>query len=230
MKQATENPWEKVKDKLSIGDIHEGEINNITEFGLFVKINEEVDGLIHINDISWTENSEEQLKKYSKGIKVKTKILEIDPEKERIALGIKQLEKDPFVEALGDKIKVGKVVTCVIDNVIDNGLEVSLDNNLQGFIKRTELSRDKEEQKSSRFAKKEKVDAMIASIDKNSRKIMLSIKSMELADEKQAMKDYGSTDSGASLGDILGAALEAKSNDKKENLVNKKKEEKKPSK
>ena len=128
------------------------------------------------------------------------------------------------------KIKVGKVVTCVMDNVIDNGLEVSLDNNLQGFIKRTELSRDKEEQKSSRFAKKEKVDAMIASIDKNSRKIMLSIKSMELADEKQAMKDYGSTDSGASLGDILGAALEAKSNDKKENLVNKKKEEKKPSK
>ena len=228
MKQTTENPWEKIKEKFSVGDIHEGEINNITEFGLFIKINEEVDGLIHVNDISWTENSEEQVKKYSKGNKIKAKVLEIDPEKERIALGIKQLEKDPFAEALGDKIKLGKVVTCVIDNVLDNGLEVSLENNLQGFIKRTELSRDKEEQKSSRFAKKEKVDATIVSIDKNNRKIMLSIKSMELADEKQAMKDYGSTDSGASLGDILGAALEAKSNDKKESADNKKEEDRKP--
>ena len=132
-------------------------------------------------------------------------------EKERIALGVKQLEKDPFSEALKDNVKIGKVVTCVIENVLDTGLEVLTDKNLSGFIKRAGLSRDKDEQKSSRFAKGEKVDAMITSIDANSRKLMLSIKAMELEDEKQAMKDYGSADSGASLGDILGAALEAKS-------------------
>ena len=125
---------------------------------------------------------------------------------------LKQLEKDPFSEALKDNIKIGKVVTCVIENVLDTGLEVSIDKNLSGFIKRAGLSRDKDEQKSSRFAKGEKVDAMITSIDANSRKLLLSIKAMELEDEKQAMKDYGSADSGASLGDILGAALEAKSN------------------
>merc|ERR1711991_97716 len=125
--------------------------------------------------------------------------------------GVKQLEKDPFSEALKDDVKIGKVVTCVIENVLDTGLEVTIDKNLSGFIKRAGLSRDKDEQKSSRFAKGEKVDAMITSIDANSRKLMLSTKAMELEDEKQAMKDYGSADSGASLGDILGAALEAKS-------------------
>ena len=181
-----------------------------------------------MNDITWTGNIDEEIKKYTKGEKVKAKILEVDTEKERIALGIKQLEKDPFAEATKDKIKVGKIVTCVIKNVLDNGLEVLLEQDLQGFIKRTDLSRDKEEQKASRFAKKEKVDAMISSIDKGSRKVMLSIKAMELADEKQAMKDYGSTDSGASLGDILGAALEAKSdNETKEDTAKKIKEENK---
>ena len=143
-------------------------------------------------------------------------------DKERIALGIKQLEKDPFSEAVKDNIKTGKVVTCVIENVLDTGLEVSVDGKLTGFIKRTGLSRDKDEQKSSRFAKGEKVDAMITSVDTNSRKLILSIKAMELEDEKQAMKDYGSADSGASLGDILGAALEAKST----NTTDKKKEQK----
>ena len=117
-------------------------------------------------------------------------------EKERIALGIKQLEKDPFSEAVKDNIKTGKVVTCVIENVLDTGLEVLVDKTLSGFIKRTGLSRDKDEQKSSRFAKGEKVDAMITSVDTNSRKLILSIKAMELEDEKQAMKDYGSADSG----------------------------------
>ncbi len=216
MKQVTENPWEKIKENLKIGSTHEGEINNITEFGLFIKVNSEIDGLIHINDITWNGSPEEEIKKYKKGDLIKAKVLEIDADKERIGLGIKQLEKDPFSEAIQDKFKVGKVVTCLINNVLDNGLEVILDSNIAGFIKRNDLSRDKDEQKTSRFAKKEKVDAMISSIDKNNRKIMLSIKAMELADEKQAMKDYGSADSGASLGDILGAALEAKSGDKKE--------------
>ena len=126
-------------------------------------------------------------------------------------MGVKQLEKDPFSEAVKDNIKVGKVVTCVVENVVETGLEVLVEENLSGFIKKTGLSRDKDEQKTSRFAKGEKVDAMITSIDNNSRKLLLSIKAMELEDEKQAMKDYGSADSGASLGDILGAALEAKS-------------------
>ena len=222
MKQTTQNPWEGISKKFPSGSEHEGEIANITEFGLFIKLTEDVDGLIHINDISWEQKPEEAVKTFKKGDTLKYKVLEIDVDKERIALGIKQLEKDPFSEAVKDNIKKGKVVTCVIENVLDTGLEVSVDGKLTGFIKRTGLSRDKDEQKSSRFAKGEKVDAMITSVDTNSRKLILSIKAMELEDEKQAMKDYGSADSGASLGDILGAALEAKST----NTTDKKKEQK----
>ncbi|MDC3023994.1 30S ribosomal protein S1 [Alphaproteobacteria bacterium] len=210
MKQTTQNPWNNISERFSAGSEHEGEVANITEFGLFIKLTNEVDGLIHVNDLSWEEKPEEAVKKYKKGDTLKYKVLEIDAEKERIALGIKQLEKDPFSEALKNNIKTGKIVTCVIENVLDTGLEVLVDGKFSGFIKRTGLSRDKDEQKSSRFAKGEKVDAMITSIDSNSRKLILSIKAMELEDEKQAMKDYGSADSGASLGDILGAALEAK--------------------
>ena len=214
MKQATSNPWEEIKNTLQVDKIHEGEITNITEFGLFIKINEDVDGLIHVNDLSWDGKIEDELTKFKKGMKVKSKILEIDVEKERVALGIKQLDKDPFEDILSDKFKKGSIITCVIENVLDAGLEVKLENDILGFIKKTDLSREKEEQKPSRFAKGEKVDAMVSNIDKGSRKIYLSIKSMELAEEKKAMKDYGSTDSGASLGDILGAALEAKSDEK----------------
>lgn len=215
MKQITDNPWEKIKKELKVDSIHEGEITNITEFGLFVKINDDLDGLVHINDLSWTGSSEEEIKKFKKGTKIKSKVLEIDPEKERVALGIKQIEKDPFEEIVKDKLKKGNIVTCLIDNVTDNGLEIKFENDLLGFIKKTDLSRDKEEQKPSRFAKGEKVDAMVSNVDKVNRKVLLSIKAVELAEEKKAMKDYGSTDSGASLGDILGAALEAKSDDKK---------------
>ena len=213
MKQIGGNPWEEISKKIPLGSIHEGEITNITEFGLFIKVNEEIDGLIHLNDLSWNEAPEEEIKKYKKGALVKSKVLEIDPDKERIALGIKQLEEDPFDNAIKAKLKKGSLVTCVIENSSDNGLDVKLEGDILGFIKKNELSRDKEEQRPARFAKGEKVDAMITNIDKISRKIMLSIKAMELAEEKKAVKDYGSTDSGASLGDILGAALEAKSND-----------------
>ena len=135
-------------------------------------------------------------------------------------MGIKQLNKDPFETATADKFKKGSVVTCLIENVIDAGLEVKLENDISGFIKKSDLSREKEEQKTKRFAKGEKVDAMISSIDKGTRKIYLSIKAMELEEEKKAMKDYGSTDSGASLGDILGAALEAKSDTNKKEKKN----------
>ena len=211
MKQATKNPWDEINKLISVDKIHEGEITNITEFGLFVRINDDLDGLIHVNDLAWNGKVEEELKKYKKGMNVKSKVLEIDPEKERIALGIKQLDKDPFEEIITEKLKKGNVVTCLVESVIDAGLEVKLDNDILGFIKKSDLSREKEEQKSNRFAKGEKVDATIINIDKVSRKIYLSIKAMELEEEKKAMKDYGSTDSGASLGDILGAALEAKS-------------------
>ncbi len=225
MKQISGNPWDALSQKLPIDSIHEGEITNITEFGLFVKVNEEIDGLIHINDLSWDKPSEEEIKKYEKGTLIKSKVLEIDAEKERIALGIKQLESDPFDEAIKGKLKKGSLVTCVIENSTDNGLEVKLEGDILGFIKKNELSRDKDEQRPSRFAKGEKVDAMVTNIDKSSRKLMLSIKSMELAEEKKAVKDYGSTDSGASLGDILGAALEAKSNDDPEQEDKKDKKE-----
>ena len=224
MKQATKNPWDEINKLLDIDKIHEGEITNITEFGIFVKVNENIDGLIHINDLSWDGKVEEELKKYNKGMNIKSKVLEIDAEKERIALGIKQLDKDPFETVKSEKFKKGNVVTCLVENVVDNGLEVKLENNILGFIKKSDLSREKEEQKPSRFAKGEKVDAMLTNIDKSTRKVYLSIKSMELEEEKRAVKDYGSTDSGASLGDILGAALEAKSEkkDNKEATNNKK--------
>lgn len=227
MKQVTENPWEVIKTDLPLDSIHEGEISNITEFGLFVKITNDIDGLIHANDITWEGNPDEVIKNFSKGDKVKAKVLEVDIEKERISLGIKQLAKDPFAEAIKDKLKNGNILTCVVENVLESGLEVSIEEGFKGFIKRTELSREKGDQKSSRFAKGEKVDAMISNIDKSNRKVMLSIKAMELADEKKAMKDYGSTDSGASLGDILGAALEAKSTDEEKKVVKKDKKTKK---
>ncbi len=214
MKQTISNPWDEIKNLLKVDQIHEGEITNITEFGLFVKINEHVDGLIHVNDLSWDGKIEDELKKFNKGMKVKSKILELDAEKERVALGIKQLDRDPFEVILNDKFKKGSIITCRVESVQDAGLEVKLENDIFGFIKKTDLSREKEEQKPLRFAKGEKVDAMVSNIDKGSRKVYLSIKAMELAEEKKAMKDYGSTDSGASLGDILGAALEAKSDEK----------------
>ncbi len=223
MKQVTKNPWDEINNLLDLNKIHEGEITNITEFGIFVKINEDIDGLIHINDLSWDGKAEEELKKYSKGMKIKSKVLEIDAEKERIALGIKQLAKDPFEVIISEKFKKGSIVTCLVENVIDAGLEVKLDNDILGFIKKADLSREKEEQKPSRFAKGEKVDAMITNIDKGARKVYLSIKTMELEEEKKAVKDYGSTDSGASLGDILGAALEAKSEKKDKKTTNNKK-------
>ena len=151
---------------------------------------------------------------------IKSKVLEVDAEKERVALGIKQLNKDPFESTISEKYKKGMVVTCLVENVLDSGLEVKLENDILAFIKKSDLSREKEEQKPVRFAKGEKVDAMITNIDKGTRKIYVSIKAMELEEEKKAMKDYGSTDSGASLGDILGAALEAKSDNKNKKATN----------
>ena len=206
LKQCGGNPWEEYSSANPAGTEIEGEIRNITEFGLFVGLTEEIDGLVHLSDISWDVTGEAALEGFNKGDMVKAKILDVDVDKERISLGIKQLTEDPFAGQMESHRK-GEVVTCTVTATSDNGLDVSVGESLVGFIRRTDLSRDRAEQRGDRFAVGEKVDAVITNIDKKSRKLTLSIKARETAEEKQAVEDYGSSDSGASLGDILGAAL-----------------------
>ncbi|MBY0500823.1 MAG: 30S ribosomal protein S1 [Alphaproteobacteria bacterium] len=207
MKQCIPNPWASLQEKYTVGSEIEGEVKNITEFGLFVGLSEDIDGMVHMSDISWEKPGEEAILAYKKGANVRAKILDIDPEKERVSLGIKQLKGDPFEESISG-LKKGSVVTCEVTSVLETGIEVSLAGGLSGFIRKNELSRDRAEQRSDRFAVGEKVDAKITQIDRANRKITLSIKARETEEERQAMAEYGSTDSGASLGDILGAALE----------------------
>ena len=209
LKQATDNPWAEFETNNKIGDIIEGEINNITEFGLFVGLTEEIDGLVHLSDISWSSSGDEVLEGFNKGDKVEAKILDIDLEKERISLGIKQLKSNPVANA-AEKVKKGDAVTCVITAVTEKGLEVRVGDTLSGFIRRGDLARDRSEQRVERFAVDEKVDAIISQIDSKNNKLNLSIKAREMAEEKKAMAEFGSSDSGASLGDILGAALAKK--------------------
>ena len=206
LKQCVENPWEAFNNKYSVGSELEGEIKNITDFGIFIEASEQIDGLVHLSDISWEGNTEEMLNKFKKGDLVKTKILDISVENERISLGIKQLEADPFADS-SLKLKRGNIITCVVEDVHEQGLDVEISDGVKGFIRKSELSRDREEQRPDRFAKGDKVDAQITNVDKKSRKIALSIKAREILEEKKAMKDYGSSDSGATLGDILGVAL-----------------------
>ena len=213
LKQCVENPWKEFMEKYPSGSELEGEIRNITEFGIFVAVSDQIDGLIHLSDISWDGNSEEMLSNYKKGDVVKTKVLDVSVENERISLGIKQLEPDPFADG-SLKLKRGMIITCVVEDVIEQGLDVEVNDGLKGFIRKSELSRDRAEQRPDRFAKGDKVDAQITNIDKKSRKITLSIKAREILEEKKAMKDYGSSDSGATLGDILGVALNAENNKK----------------
>ncbi len=212
LKQATDNPWAEFETNNKIGNVIEGEINNITEFGLFVGLTEEIDGLVHISDISWSSSNEEVLEEYNKGDKVEAKILDIDLEKERISLGIKQLTSNPIADA-AEKVRKGDAVTCIIAAVTEKGLEVRVGDTLSGFIKRSDLARDRSDQRVERFAVGEKVDAVISQIDNKNNKLILSIKAREMAEEKQAMAEFGSSDSGASLGDILGAALAKKDDD-----------------
>jgi small subunit ribosomal protein S1 len=206
LKQCTSNPWEDLSTTFPVGTEINGEIRNITEFGLFVGLNEEIDGLVHLSDISWEVNGEAALEGFNKGDMVKAKVLDIDVTKERISLGIKQLSDDPFA-GQSDAYRKGDVVTCTVSATTDNGIEVTVGDSMSGFIRRTDLSRDRAEQRVDRFAVGEKVDAIITSVDKKTRKLSLSIKARETAEEKQAMAEFGSSDSGASLGDILGAAL-----------------------
>ena len=206
LKQCSENPWTSFADTHKAGTEIEGEIRNITEFGLFVGLTEEIDGLVHLSDISWDVPGDEAIQSYNKGDMVKAKVLEVDIEKERISLGIKQLTEDTVGESLSN-MKKGDIVTCSISAVTDGGLEVDISDGISGFIRRSDLSRDRSEQRPERFAVGEKVDAQITNVDASARKLSLSIKAREMTEEKQAMAEYGSSDSGASLGDILGAAL-----------------------
>ncbi len=214
MKQIQENPWKAFADSHTIGDVIEGEIKNMIEFGIFVALNDDIDGMIHTSDLSWDKSSEEAIKDYKKGMVVKAKILDIDVEKERISLGIKQLTEDPLAGA-SENLKKGEVVTGIVSAIEESGIEVDV-NGVKGFIKRTDLAKDRSEQKTERFAIGEKVDAKVTSFDAKTHKLTLSIKAREVAEEKQAMEDFGSTSSGASLGDILGAALAKATKAKKE--------------
>ncbi len=206
LKQTMDNPWDSFAEKFQVGNAVEGEIRNITEFGLFVGLPGDIDGMVHLSDISWDQAGEEALEIYNKGDNVKVKVLDVDVEKERISLGIKQLTEDPFSVA-GGSIRKGEVITCTVSEVSEGGIEVTTTGGLSAFVRRSDLSRDRSEQRPDRFAVGEKVDAKVVNFDASNRRISLSIKAKEIDEEKQAMKDYGSSDSGASLGDILGAAL-----------------------
>ena len=214
LKQTMSNPWDDFAENFPAGTAIEGEVKNITEFGLFVGLSGDIDGMVHTSDIRWDATGEEALEGFKKGDMVKAKVLDVDVEKERISLGIKQLENDPFESAM-DGVKKGAIVTCTITVVQDNGIEVLVNDSITGFIRKSDLSRDRSEQRPDRFATGEKIDAKITQIDKATRKLTLSIKQREVEEEKKAMEDYGSSDSGASLGDILGAALREKQVDNK---------------
>ena len=212
LKQCQENPWEDFANKFKVDQEIEGEIKNITEFGLFVGVDEEIDGMVHLSDLSWEDQTEDALKPFTKGDMVKAKILDIDPTKERVALGIKQLTDDPFEGAMKGMAK-GAVVTCTVSEITPNTVEITVNDGVTGSIKKNDLSSERSEQRTDRFAVGEKVDAKIMTVDRKNRKLTLSIKAHELEENKAALEAFGSTESGASLGDILGAAL--KDSDKK---------------
>jgi small subunit ribosomal protein S1 len=206
LKQTMQNPWEAFVEKYPPGSIVEGEVKNKTEFGLFLGLDGDVDGMVHLSDLDWKRPGEQVIDDYKKGDKVQAKVLDVDVEKERISLGVKQLEGDPM-ETAGD-IKKGSVVTCEVTEVKESGLDVKIvGSDLTTFIKRSELARDRGEQRPERFAVGQKVDARVIQIDRRTQKVQVSIKALEVAEEKEAIAQYGSTDSGATLGDILGTAL-----------------------
>ena len=212
LKQTQKNPWEAFADKYPPGTDVEGEIKNITEFGLFIGLDGDVDGMVHLSDIDWKRSGEEAIKDFKKGDRVKARVLDVDREKERISLGIKQLGSDPMASATG--IKKGDTVTCEVLKVEENGLEVKVaGTDMTAYVKRADLARDRAEQRPERFAVGEKFDAKVTIFDQKARKMNVSIKALEIAEEKEAVAQYGSSDSGASLGDILGAALKKQKTD-----------------
>jgi len=211
LKQTLDNPWEAFAASHPVGTEVEGEVKNKTEFGLFIGLDGDVDGMVHLSDLDWNRPGEQAIEDYNRGDMVRAQVLDVDVEKERISLGIKQVGGDPFATAAAGDIRKGSVVTCEVIEVKEGGLEVKIaDTDLTAFIRRSDLSRDRSEQRPERFAAGEKVDARVTAFDKKAHKISVSIKALEIAEEKEAVAQYGSTDSGASLGDILGAALRAR--------------------
>ncbi|HUB85052.1 MAG TPA: S1 RNA-binding domain-containing protein, partial [Rhizomicrobium sp.] len=222
LKQTQENPWESFSTNHPVGSVIEGEIKSITEFGLFVGVDADIDGMVHLSDLSWSESGDEAVKHYEKGQIVKAKVLDVDAEKERVSLGIKQLGDDPMEKAGagGGPLRKNAIVTVTVTEVNDGGIEVALADGVKSFIRRADLSRDRNDQRPERFQVGNKVDAMVTSVDKASRKVSLSIKAREVAEEKEAVAQYGSSDSGASLGDILGAALKKRGGKKAKGEAN----------
>ena len=209
LKQTLENPWHEFADLFPVNSEVEGEVKNKTEFGLFIGLEGDVDGMVHLSDLDWNMSGEDAIETYNKGDVVKAVVLDVDVDKERISLGIKQLGGDPMGDAAASGgLRRNAIVTCEVLEIKDGGLEVSIaDTDMTAFIRRSDLSRDRDEQRPERFSVGQKVDARITQFDRKTRRIGLSIKALEIAEEKEAVAQYGSTDSGASLGDILGAAL-----------------------
>ncbi len=216
LKQCMQNPWEAFAEKHPVGSSVSGEVKNKTEFGLFIGLDGDVDGMVHLSDLDWNRPGEQVIEEYKKGDVINAQVLDVDVEKERISLGVKQLAGDPFAtvgagEEGGGDVKKGAVVTCEVIEVKDSGIDVKIaGTDLTTFIKRSELARDRGDQRPERFAVGEKVDARVTLFDRKARKVAVSIKALEVAEEKEAIAQFGSADSGASLGDILGAALKAR--------------------
>ena len=214
LKQAAQNPWEEFLEKHPVGSTVEGEVKNATEFGLFIGLDNDIDGMVHLSDIDWNVAGEEAMARYTKGEMVKAQVLDVDVEKERISLGIKQLAGDPMT---GDWFRKGQTVTAQVIEVTSGGIEVKFgpdDAPATSFIRKSDLSRDRSEQRPERYAVGDRLDAQVTNVDKAARRVSLSVKALEAAEEKEVTAKFGSTDSGASLGDILGAALREKASTK----------------
>ena len=211
LKQAQDNPWDAFVAANPIGSTVEGEVKNATEFGLFIGLDNDIDGMVHLSDLDWNVSGEEAIQRYRKGEMVKAKVLDVDVEKERVSLGIKQLGGDPIAE--GDTYKKGQQVTVTVTSIESGGIEVKFGEDgapVSAFIRKSDLSRDRNEQNPERYSVGDRVDAMITAIDKASRRVSVSVKALEMKDEASAIEQFGSSDSGASLGDILGAAMREK--------------------
>jgi small subunit ribosomal protein S1 len=199
------NPWEVFAETHPEGTVVEGEVKNITEFGLFIGLEGDIDGMVHLSDLTWEGRGEDVIGDFRKGDMVKAKVSEVDVEKERISLSIKSMDGDPFADAIGG-VKRGSIITVEVTKIEDGGIEVEYEG-MKSFIRRSDLSRDRAEQRPERFGVGDKVDVRVTNVDSKTRKLGLSIKAREIAEEKEAVEQFGSSDSGASLGDILGAAL-----------------------
>ena len=218
LKQCQENPWKKFSETYPKNTEIEGTVKHIAEFGLFIGLPTNVDGMVHLSDLDWEQAGEEAIKKYKKGDKVKAKIIDIDPESQKISLGIKQLVKSPLKSSFKD-IKIGDTITCNITKLEEDGIHINTANKLQGYIEKLDLSQEKSEQRVDRFAVGERVDAVITKIDQENSRLILSIKAREVGEEKKAAAKFGSSDSGASLSNILDKGSEKKD---KKNAVSKK--------